>query len=82
MEVIKTLRKRKDSDASSTGNGIQKMICLINYFRFIYKIYEKTNILELSGFESVKRTYNLLMCKIAEVFRRHLASVKDRSNQF
>jgi hypothetical protein len=24
----------------------------------------------------------VLMCKIAEVFRRHLASVKDRSNQF
>lgn len=58
------------------------MICLINYFRFIYKVYEKASSIELSGFESIKRTHGLLVARIAEVFRKHLASVKDRSNQF
>lgn len=58
------------------------MICLINYFRFIYKIYEKVSSIELNGLESIKRTHSLLMVRLAEVFRKHMASVKDRSNEF
>lgn len=82
MEAIKVLRKRKDSDASSSSNGIQKIICLINYFRLLYKIYEKTNSSETSSCETLRKASKLLISRIAAIFNKHKLSLEDRSNQF
>ena len=82
MEGFKTLRKRKDSEVSCSSSGIQKIICLINYFRLLYKIYEKANHPQLAALDPLRRASKLLISRITTIFSKHKTSLQDRSNQF
>jgi hypothetical protein len=60
---------------------------LINYFRFLYRLLDKINITasevsQTSIKGQLEKISRALTDRVVEIFKKHMTSVSDRSNQF